>query len=681
MRILLAAILLAAQAVPAFAAFEDLGAGGRAPGMGDAFTALADDVYAIHYNPAGLYQLDRPELSVAYSKLYTGLSDGSDLGTSQLLYAHPISQGNKGTWGVGWERFALTGLYSEQTLEGSYGRKVWTSSEGGQLATGVNLKYLTHSFSVPGEASSACNNGQCGLGTDPVLSGATSKSTPDADLGFIYRFPRRLQMGLMIQHLLSPDVGFGSSDKLQRSYDLGLAYKSLWLNLVGEMKMVPNALGGTDRDMIIGAERFFPTLDYGSFGLRGSVGYGLSSSDWRQLTMGASYRINKIQTDYAFILPVGGVQGQSGSHRISLTFHFGAPTGDEEISQSLLEQAKRLREKGPDYGSEYSQELKPKSLEDPNLADVKLLIEQRLYRKAQQKLVEIAQKTTLTKEMVRLANRLDLAAYHYAELPEPKLNFDKQLVGGIRRFLYGEDRLAMLQVSYALSMKPDDDRVSHLLDGMEKAIGIKATRLPPDHPRGFLDEMLYQIEFAHTRGDDGRAESIASDILALEPQNMTALERLGSLRYLAGRMIDAVQIWQEALKNESNVQEIESLNAYIRMAQDRASGKILPGQTLLAPAPAPTPAPAAPAVNGATQAPAATDQTAPAQAAPDQTPTPAAQPSGDPRDVEKLYQKGVEHYARGEYLQASAMFLRILQIDPDNEQAKKALERIDRRNR
>ena len=45
-----------------------------------------------------------------------------------------------------------------------------------------------------------------------------------------------------------------------------------------------------------------------------------------------------------------------------------------------------------------------------------------------------------------------------------------------------------------------------------------------------------------------------------------------------------------------------------------------------------------------------------------------------------LYQKGVEHYARGEYLQASAMFLRILQIDPENEQARKALDRIQSRN-
>jgi tetratricopeptide (TPR) repeat protein len=57
---------------------------------------------------------------------------------------------------------------------------------------------------------------------------------------------------------------------------------------------------------------------------------------------------------------------------------------------------------------------------------------------------------------------------------------------------------------------------------------------------------------------------------------------------------------------------------------------------------------------------------------------PRAPAAGDPRDVESLYQRGVEHYARGEYLEASAMFLRILQIDPSNEQATKALARIQR---
>ena len=54
-------------------------------------------------------------------------------------------------------------------------------------------------------------------------------------------------------------------------------------------------------------------------------------------------------------------------------------------------------------------------------------------------------------------------------------------------------------------------------------------------------------------------------------------------------------------------------------------------------------------------------------------------PRGDVRNVRRLYQKGVEHYARGEYLQATAMFMRILQIDPENTAARNALERVRRR--
>lgn len=59
-----------------YAAFEDLGSGARVMGMGDAFVALADDVNASYYNPAGLTQLKRIEIQVMYAGYYLGLSDG-----------------------------------------------------------------------------------------------------------------------------------------------------------------------------------------------------------------------------------------------------------------------------------------------------------------------------------------------------------------------------------------------------------------------------------------------------------------------------------------------------------------------------------------------------------------------------------------------------------------------------
>ncbi|MCD6288414.1 MAG: outer membrane protein transport protein [Candidatus Hydrogenedentes bacterium] len=71
-----------AMAVCAAAAAQELemsvspspvGSGARAAGMADAFVAVADDATAASWNPAGLVQLERPELSVALS--YIGVRD------------------------------------------------------------------------------------------------------------------------------------------------------------------------------------------------------------------------------------------------------------------------------------------------------------------------------------------------------------------------------------------------------------------------------------------------------------------------------------------------------------------------------------------------------------------------------------------------------------------------------
>ncbi len=45
---------------------ETLGIGARAQGMGSAYTAVADDLFAIYYNPAGLAQLERHAITIGY---------------------------------------------------------------------------------------------------------------------------------------------------------------------------------------------------------------------------------------------------------------------------------------------------------------------------------------------------------------------------------------------------------------------------------------------------------------------------------------------------------------------------------------------------------------------------------------------------------------------------------------
>ena len=66
----------AAQELEISVSPSPVGSGARAAGMADAFVAIADDATAASWNPAGLVQLERPELSLVGS--YTALAEELD---------------------------------------------------------------------------------------------------------------------------------------------------------------------------------------------------------------------------------------------------------------------------------------------------------------------------------------------------------------------------------------------------------------------------------------------------------------------------------------------------------------------------------------------------------------------------------------------------------------------------
>ena len=101
-----------------------IGAGARALGMGGAFTAVADDATANTWNPAGMAQLERPELSLNggfYAR--TTSTDGEDASTDTAVSLDHVSAvlpffvlGTQQTVGVAWQRqFDFTRELSSQT--------------------------------------------------------------------------------------------------------------------------------------------------------------------------------------------------------------------------------------------------------------------------------------------------------------------------------------------------------------------------------------------------------------------------------------------------------------------------------------------------------------------------------------------------------------------------------------
>ena len=80
----------AVQAGNTTAAFLKIGVGARPIGMGNAFTAVADDINSLAWNPAGLSLLSRRELGVMHSELF------ADTRYDFLGYAHPMKTGTLG---------------------------------------------------------------------------------------------------------------------------------------------------------------------------------------------------------------------------------------------------------------------------------------------------------------------------------------------------------------------------------------------------------------------------------------------------------------------------------------------------------------------------------------------------------------------------------------------------------
>ena len=98
--ILLSLIGIMAISSVAYAGFFDLGVGARPLGMGHAFVAVADDVNAVYYNPAGLINITSPQLTFMYAPIFIGLTDGS--GLTDFYGAFAMRLGPESAAGGAW---------------------------------------------------------------------------------------------------------------------------------------------------------------------------------------------------------------------------------------------------------------------------------------------------------------------------------------------------------------------------------------------------------------------------------------------------------------------------------------------------------------------------------------------------------------------------------------------------
>ncbi|HOW28523.1 MAG TPA: hypothetical protein PK876_08495 [Elusimicrobiota bacterium] len=283
------------------AAFKETSWGVRPGGMGDAYTAVSDDVNAVYHNPAGVTQSDFSEMTFAHSKPFMGL-DETNLNTNMFAAIMPVS--DLGYWGTGWS--SLRGpVYRQDDVSVLLATPLnrWVSAMTPEVSLGVNLHYLHHRFDLDTLTRS-----------DSVFAGGRSKSALSVDAGFwIQPDPQTvpgLSLGLSAKNINQPNAGLASEDKAYRETSVGVAYQFrrglITADMVKRRRETSWAAGFE--------KRFFKR-----FSFRGGANPTTG-------TMGLGYRrrIGKkkyMEFDYAYGFPLS-VDETGGSHRASVGLRF-----------------------------------------------------------------------------------------------------------------------------------------------------------------------------------------------------------------------------------------------------------------------------------------------------------------------------------------------------------------------
>ncbi len=314
--------------------FEPLPLGGRPAGMAEAYSAIADDVFSLYYNPAGVLQVTRPEIGTYYSRLFMGLSDNSEISRMFLGYAQPLGKtGKNGSAGVSYFSLDLPGLYKEEGFGLTYGKEIkhlWN--------LGGTVKLLNKKIGSDDYTDNAIDpiSGAPTNAPDPLLASGRDASSFGLDFGFQYRLSRSYALGGCARNFNSPDLGLGSEkDRVPAVYTMALARVLRTGSIdfeVMQWKSVENNVRFN-----LGGEKWFNN----GFGLR--AGGGLGSRNYSALSFGASYKLESLQFDYASVLPLQGVEGTMGMQQISMIVRLGKPPIDPLEQQLIREKEERIR--------------------------------------------------------------------------------------------------------------------------------------------------------------------------------------------------------------------------------------------------------------------------------------------------------------------------------------------------
>lgn len=307
--------------------FLAIGVGGRPLGMGGAFTAVANDVTAAYYNPAGLAALDYPQLSLMHDQRYGNLVNYNYGGVA-------IPFGKDYTFAVSALRLGVDGIYdTREALYDANGDGVLDIKTNDKLDYSKIKEFSNQDWAFYLSAAKKIDD-KLSIGAnfkvirrDIAEFGATGIGF---DVGATYKATDALMLGAAVQDVTTTLVAWstGRNELITPTLKLGAAYA---LEILGGV-----LLPAVDFDVRFEGRKYAATMNLGpvsidphfgfEFNFKNVVAVRAGYNDVKQFTIGAGVKLPKLNIDYSFArFNMAEDDRLPDSHRISITLTLEEP--------------------------------------------------------------------------------------------------------------------------------------------------------------------------------------------------------------------------------------------------------------------------------------------------------------------------------------------------------------------
>lgn len=461
--------------------------------MGGAYYGISDDASAAYWNPSGLAQLQRKEITTMQATLFAQTK------LTYFAFAYPTKAGS--TFALSVTQLASAGFEQVDVTYDPATQEPSKITAGGSFVDQQQAIALSWAKSVTETVA-------FGMSAKQVTRklGGSSDNFKTLDLGTMKTMGPSYRLGLGIQNVFHQKTG-DTDDKLPVVLKVGnslrLFKERLTLALDGN-KPLSGSL-----DLRFGGEYWIARWFAFRFGLM-----GLPEIQETDFGFGLNFR--------SFSLDIAqGIHDLGSSTRISASFRFGQSKGDRSTAQ-----VRNFMKQGME------------AFQEGNFALAAQKFNQALDAQPDNKQIQ-----------AMLARLMSVTGFISQAMGGEE--FQTFVRRGAIAYVDGRDlRSAVNALRYAFNKNPKDEKLLGLLNMVEKESGVSELTRRMEGPEQFtwVDQKIYDARQSVYDGKYDAAVRRSQDVLDLEPNNVTALEIMGSAFYLMEQKEKAMAVWKRALE-------------------------------------------------------------------------------------------------------------------------------------